>query len=127
MRFLSGFLFPGITGIDNESVLVGEYWENASDYFNKTCMNSVMNYLFRDAVITYVKGGSSKAFIQEIRDYLNDYPPQIVDGIWNMLGSHDTPRIFTLLNEEVATMKLAAVLHMTFKGSPLIYYGDEIG
>jgi len=74
-----------------------------------------------------VRGGSANGFITSSLDYLNLYPTQIIDGIWNMLGSHDTARFLTLLNEDVAAAKLAVALQMTFKGSPLIYYGDEIG
>jgi glycosidase len=86
-----------------------------------------MNYLFRDAALTYASGGSSKAFVSSTKDYLYKYPPQIIDGLWNMLGSHDTPRFLTMLNEDVEDAKLAILLQMTFKGSPVIYYGDELG
>jgi len=125
--FLKEFLYPTIMNTKSDSILVGEYWDQASEYFNTDCMNSVMNYLFRDMTLTYVRGGSANSFITSSLDYLNLYPPQIIDGIWNMLGSHDTARFLTLLNEDVAAAKLAVVLQMTFKGSPLIYYGDEIG
>jgi len=125
--FLQEFLYPTILNIKSDSILVGEYWDQASEYFNMDCMNSVMNYLFRDMTLTYVRGGSANGFITSSLDYLNLYPPQIIDGIWNMLGSHDTARFLTLLDEDVAAAKLAVVLQMTFKGSPLIYYGDEIG
>lgn len=126
-RFLQEFLFPTIKNIKSDSILVGEYWDQASEYFNMDCMNSVMNYLFRDMSLTYVRGGSASSFIASSLDYLNLYPPQIIDGIWNMLGSHDTARILTQLDEDLNAAKLAVVLQMTFKGSPLIYYGDEIG
>ncbi|MEA1883747.1 MAG: alpha-amylase family glycosyl hydrolase [Thermotogota bacterium] len=125
--FLSEFLYPTIMNIKSDSVLVGEYWDQALEYFNTDCMNSVMNYLFRDMTLTYVRGGSADSFITSSLNYLNLYPPQIIDGIWNMLGSHDTARFLTLLNKNVAAAKLAVVLQMTFKGSPMIYYGDEIG
>lgn len=125
--FLQEFLYPTIMNIKSDTILVGEYWDQASEYFNTDCMNSVMNYLFRDMTLAYVQGGSANGFITSSFNYLNLYPPQIIDGIWNMLGSHDTARFLTLLNEDVAAAKLAVVLQMTFKGSPLIYYGDEIG
>ncbi len=125
--FLQEFLYPTIMNIKGDSILVGEYWDQATEYFNTDCMNSVMNYLFRDMTLTYVRGGSANSFITSSLDYLNLYPPQIIDGIWNMLGSHDTARFLTLLNEDIPAAKLTVVLQMMFKGSPLIYYGDEIG
>ncbi len=125
--FLSGFLYPVIKSISKDSIVVGEYWKNANIYFDNTCMNSVMNYLFRDAAISFSKGGNAGNFINSVNEYLKEYPPQITDGIWNMLGSHDTERISTILNENTDAIKTAVALQMTFKGSPVIYYGDEIG
>ncbi|HOO33866.1 MAG TPA: alpha-amylase family glycosyl hydrolase [Thermotogota bacterium] len=127
MRFLSDFLYPAVRSIKADAMVIGEYWEDAEEYFKTGCMNSVMNYLFRDAALTYASGGSSRAFENAVNDYLYKYPPQIADGLWNMLGSHDTPRFFTLLNEDVEDARLAILLQMTFKGSPVIYYGDELG
>jgi glycosidase len=51
----------------------------------------------------------------------------VLHGLWNLLGSHDTERILTALGEDTQRTKLAVVLQMTFIGSPIIYYGDEIG
>ncbi len=45
----------------------------------------------------------------------------------NLLDSHDTPRLLTLLQGDVARMKIAATLLFTYPGVPCIYYGDEIG
>jgi cyclomaltodextrinase len=44
-----------------------------------------------------------------------------------MLGSHDTPRVMTLANDDPQTAALAFLCQMTVPGAPNIYYGDEIG
>jgi len=44
-----------------------------------------------------------------------------------MLGSHDTPRLMTLANDDPQTAALAFLCQMTVPGAPNIYYGDEIG
>jgi glycosidase len=44
-----------------------------------------------------------------------------------MLGSHDTPRIFTIANGDLSTVMLMFLCQMTVAGAPNIYYGDEIG
>jgi len=54
------------------------------------------------------------------------YHPQIVQAQMTMLGSHDTPRILTLANEDVETVKLLFLCQMTVPGAPVVYYGDEI-
>lgn len=46
---------------------------------------------------------------------------------YNLLGSHDTPRIRTTLGGNDALHRLAAALLLTFPGVPGLYYGDEIG
>jgi alpha-glucosidase len=46
---------------------------------------------------------------------------------YNILGSHDTPRIRTTLGSNDALHRLAAAVLITFPGVPGLYYGDEIG
>jgi glycosidase len=44
----------------------------------------------------------------------------------NFAGTHDTPRIATLLGgEQLQVLVLTAIL--TMEGIPLLYYGDELG
>lgn len=45
----------------------------------------------------------------------------------NLFDSHDTVRFFTLLQGDLARMKIAVTLLLTWAGTPCIYYGDEIG
>ncbi len=44
----------------------------------------------------------------------------------NLLGSHDTPRIFEICKGDVKRWQLAIIFQMCFIGAPHIYYGDEI-
>lgn len=46
---------------------------------------------------------------------------------FNLLDSHDVPRIRTMLHENDALQRLALLVQFTFPGVPCIYYGDEIG
>jgi len=46
---------------------------------------------------------------------------------FNLLGSHDTPRISHILGGDPALIRLAAAFLLTYVGVPCIYYGDEIG
>ncbi|MEI8257477.1 MAG: alpha-amylase family glycosyl hydrolase, partial [Deltaproteobacteria bacterium] len=45
----------------------------------------------------------------------------------NLLDSHDTARMFTLLGARTDRMKLAVAMLFTYPGVPSTYYGDEIG
>jgi glycosidase len=44
-----------------------------------------------------------------------------------LLGSHDTPRILTICNDDKDKLKLLFLFQLSFIGTPCIYYGDEIG
>jgi glycosidase len=45
----------------------------------------------------------------------------------NIMTSHDTPRIFSILRGELERVKLAFAMLFTLPGAPTVYYGDEIG
>ena len=42
-------------------------------------------------------------------------------------GAHNTNRLASLVNQDVARERVAAALILTLPGAPMIYYGDEIG
>ena len=56
-----------------------------------------------------------------------EYEAALPPGGWPnwVLGNHDRPRIATRVGE--AQARVAAVLLLTLRGTPTIYYGDEIG
>jgi glycosidase len=58
---------------------------------------------------------------------IHSYPANVYEAAFNLVGSHDTPRILTECEEDKDRVKLIYTLLFTFMGSPCIYYGDEIG
>jgi glycosidase len=57
----------------------------------------------------------------------NAYDPDVVAVQLNLLGSHDAPRVRTVLGDDIASVRLATLIQATLPGAPCIYYGDEIG
>lgn len=141
-----------------DSFLLGEVWEDASNkiaysqrrrYFLGEELCGVMNYPFRTSVIAYLLGGDAAAFRDVMEQLRENYPPAAFASGLNILGTHDTPRILTVLGarqtpeaktdraayrlspEELslgmARLFLGAMLLFTFPGSPTIFYGDEAG
>ena len=55
------------------------------------------------------------------------YPAPVNELSFNLLGSHDTPRVLTYAEEHKPTAKLMYLFQMSYEGTPCIYYGDEIG
>ena len=145
--------------VKEESLLIGEVWEDASNkksygkrrkYFVGGELDSVMNYPFRNAIIDFVSGkDKGEGLKQTVMTIAENYPRQVVDSLMNILSTHDTPRILSVLSgvtppqtkEERAVYKLsqkdrekaegrlkcAAFLQFVLPGMPCIYYGDEIG
>ena len=115
--------------------LIGEVWEDASNkisygvrrrYIHTGALDGVMNYPFRDAVLSYALGGDARDFYEKMESLRENYPPYVFYNSMNILGTHDTERVLTALGDEKRVMIAAAVM-FAFPGTPTIYYGDEAG
>ena len=64
---------------------------------------------------------------RDIARLVDDYEAALPPGSWPnwVLGNHDRPRIVGRVGPEQA--RIAAMLLLTLRGTPTIYYGDEIG
>ncbi len=64
---------------------------------------------------------------EEIYALVNQYEGSLRTENWPnwVLGNHDQPRIVSRTSKPQA--RLAAVLLLTLRGTPIMYYGDEIG
>jgi alpha-glucosidase len=62
-----------------------------------------------------------------IAKVIKEYEAALPVGAWPnwVLGNHDQPRIATRIGR--AQARLAAMLLLTLRGTPTMYYGDEIG
>jgi alpha-glucosidase len=58
---------------------------------------------------------------------IEEYEAALPPGGWPnwVLGNHDRPRLVTRIGPDQA--RVAAMLLMTLRGTPTLYYGDEIG
>ncbi len=142
-----------------DALLLGEVWEDASNkisygerrrYFTDGELDSVMNYPFRNAIIEYVCGRDDGTFLsQTVMTIAENYPREVLLSLMNMLSTHDTPRILSMLSpdqvpmekSECATYRMtqgarrealdrlraAVFLQFVLPGMPCIFYGDEIG
>lgn len=144
----------------SDNYLLGEVWEDGSNkiaysrrrrYLLGSETHGLMNYPFRTAAIEWLLGGDAAHFRDVMETLRENYPPAAFYGSMNFLGTHDTPRILTLLgvctDAPVATrdqrvayrlspdelslglmrLRLGAILLYTFPGSPTVFYGDEVG
>lgn len=139
---------------DPDAIIIGEVWEDASNkvaygklrsYLLGRELDSVMNYPFKDQVISFLmQWTSAEELNRRMLSLMENYPKESLYTLMNIVGTHDTMRIKSVMGgmdqncgtqrlsssmEELAVyrVKLAAFLQMTFVGVPCIYYGDEVG
>jgi alpha-glucosidase len=64
---------------------------------------------------------------REIAALIKEYEAAVPEGGWPnwVLGNHDQPRIGARVGPQQA--RVAAMLLLTLRGTPTMYYGDEIG
>lgn len=112
-----------------EIELIGETWGSGLRLMNGAQMDSIMNYVFRDAVRDFIAWETidAEGFNSRIQKMLADYPQEMNQAMFLLLDSHDTERFLTLCGGNKDKFRLAVILQMMFVGSPSVYYGDEIG
>ena len=111
-----------------------------------------MNYDMLDNAISFMKGSCSpEDFVANINRQKENYPIEYFYSNFNLLGSHDRPRILTILGDAPdennlfddekynfklsqdkydlakSRLKVMSTLEFVLPGIPTIYYGDEIG
>jgi cyclomaltodextrinase len=112
-----------------EAYIVGEVWNDSLKWLMGDQFDSVMNYPFSDKVLQfftdpYMDGSN---FADSIGYLQMRYPQQTTEVIFNLLCSHDTPRVLTRVDGDKRKLKLSIVFLLTYIGTPCTYYGDEIG
>ena len=142
-----------------DSLLYGEVWEDASNkiaydtrkqYYLGRELDGVMNYPVRDGIIEYFTKKKTDKLRYALTDIIDHTPTRILHAQMNLLGTHDTARILTVLGDEsieglsnedlqkkrlspeayaLARARLLAAYTVlaTLPGIPAIYYGDDAG
>lgn len=134
-----------IKAFNPEAYLVGEIWGDAG-WWTATGerFDGTMNYLLTGHTVSFAGGDridpheaarlpyrtgplDAAGYAASVQGLLDTYPAHVLKAHLNLLGSHDTARIRTVMGEDPAPVRLAALLMFTFPGAPCVYYGDEIG
>lgn len=138
------------------AIIVGELWELSPDFISENgVFDALMNYNFAFAVNDFFIANKNQIkvseFIKKLKEIDIAYPNEYLDILQNLVDSHDTDRLLSMiinpdrnfdrdadernLNYSPAKpdavhyeiQKLIAVFQMTYRGAPMIYYGDEVG
>jgi alpha-glucosidase len=105
-----------------DRVLIGEIYlplERLMTYYGKDRRGAQLPFNFQ--LISTAWTASSVALV------VDEYDGAIPEGCWPnwVLGNHDQKRIASRVGVEAA--RLAAMLLLTLRGTPTLYYGDELG
>jgi glycosidase len=108
-----------------DSYLVGEAWWSWGAM--RSVFDGLMNYRLRARLFDFCLFDSMDAedFAIELAMLLAESDGG--DLMLNLLGSHDTARLMTVAGGDQARVALALCALFTLPGTPMIYYGDEIG
>jgi alpha-glucosidase len=106
----------------NDRVLIGEIYlpiERLVAYYGRDL--SGVHLPFNFSLI------SARWQARSIANLIDKYEAALPPGAWPnwVLGNHDRPRIASRVGPDQA--RVAAMLLLTLRGTPTIYYGDEIG
>lgn len=118
-----------VKSVRPDAYILGEIWHDPLAWMQGDQFDAVMNYPFTTAVLDFFveRKLDAKGFADAIGRLLAAYPTKVAEAAFNLLDSHDTPRLLTLCGNNKALMKLAALVQFTVTGAPCVYYGDEIG
>lgn len=139
-----------VKSLNDDNVIIGEIWDDATKYLLGDMYDSVMNYQFRNAVLGFARGGDSADAAKTLEKIRERYPKEAFYAMMNLVDSHDTTRLLSYLDgidddraqtdvanafpsyeatsdEAKQKQRMVALIQMTYPGAPTIYYGDEVG
>lgn len=137
-------LRAAVADADPQALLVGEHTNDYTGDVDGEGWHGVMNYagfgkpmwtwlcdpddapdFLGQPVLVPRLGG--EAVVETIREFTSHLPWTSLVHSFNLVGSHDTTRIRSLVGADSRLVDVAAGLLMTFPGIPMLTYGDEIG
>ncbi|KXG44401.1 glycoside hydrolase family 13 protein [Tepidibacillus decaturensis] len=112
-----------------EALIIGEIWHDSAPWLEGDQYDSVMNYLFREAIFDFFARRNIGVSTLDARlaKARMKYRDQANYAMFNLIDSHDTERFLTSVGEKEELLRLAALFQMTYIGMPMVYYGTEIG
>ena len=133
------------TAKGEEPMLLGEIWQDGTQFLTGDQFDSVMNYKLSFAVgDLFLNRGDAKAADDELKILQQNYPREALYDLMNIVDSHDTIRAIYKFGggqESVpqasladfdyelgkARLKLSAAFILGYPGMPTFFYGDEAG
>ena len=145
-----------VKSLNPQAIILGELWQISKEYISENgVFDGLMNYNFAYAVCDLFINKEKKIpvseFIKKLQEIDNAYPKVNLYLLQNLMDSHDVDRLASMIvnpdrkfdnnnngqnpkyspgkpnADEYELQKLVAAFQMTYRGAPMIYYGDEAG
>lgn len=145
-----------VKSLNPQAIILGELWQISKEYISENgVFDGLMNYNFAYAVCDLFINKEKKIpvseFIQKLEEIDKAYPNENLFLLQNLMDSHDVDRLASMIvnpnrkfdndnngqnpkyspgkptADEYELQKLIAAFQLTYRGAPMIYYGDEAG
>ena len=132
-QYLKAFA-AGVRTAKADALVLGEAWADTATiagYFGSTAAvpsgDEILPFDFplADAVVAGIADGSAREVAAALDAVARAYPAGTGDAPF--LTNHDQQRVATRLGADPARLRLAASIVLTLQGTPILYYGEEIG
>ena len=145
-----------VKSVNPEAITIGELWQLSPDFISgHGPFDALMNYNFAFAVNQFFVADTTKIpasqFVEQLKEIDKNYPEKNLYILQNLVDSHDTERLSSMIKNpdrnydrdatgrnpnydpgkpspaDYEKQKMIAAFQMTYRGAPMIYYGDEAG
>ncbi|MDL0434625.1 MULTISPECIES: glycoside hydrolase family 13 protein [unclassified Niallia] len=118
-----------VKAVKPDCFILGEIWHDSMPWLRGEQFDSVMNYPLLSKSLQFFAYDmiSAKGFVEDMTSIVHAYPDNVNKVLFNIIGSHDTPRVMQESHYRPERVKQLFTFLFTFPGTPCIYYGDEIG
>lgn len=115
------------TAIKPDIYILGEIWTSAQSWLQGDEFSAVMNYAFTGSIVDFFAKQqiSPSQMVHKLNAQLMLNRDQTNQVMFNLLDSHDAPRILTVANNNKAIVKQMYTFMFLQQGTPDIYYGSE--
>jgi alpha-amylase len=108
---------------------VGEVWDSEANiapyYGTGDELDAAFNFPVEGSLRSSLASGNSASFVQALNTQLKTELSPFFDAPF--AGNHDQDRLATAIDGDPDLQKLAELAVMTLPGTPVLYYGDELG
>jgi alpha-amylase len=108
-------------------LLLGEVWdtvETIHGYFDYE-FDMQFDYPAYYGLLQFLNNGHKYILTSTLREEKNKFPAQA--QLCRFLDNHDNDRILSVVKNSLQRNKLGALILFTLPGTPMVYYGEELG